>query len=98
MTKNELTTHIIHTYLITDDEGAVDLSLKKVKQVFTEQELKNIHKVSNHKNTDSMIEALVNSGLMLPHGYRQKIENMIDKCDICKKFKKIPGKTKSSMA
>ena len=74
MTKNELTTHIVNTYLITEAEGAVDLSLTKVKQVFTEQELKNIHKVSNHKNTDSMIEALVNSGLMLPHGYRKKLK------------------------
>ena len=68
MTKKELITHKIYTYLSTEVDGAVDLSQNKVKKVFTEQELRNIHKVSNHKNTDSMIEALVNSGLMLPHG------------------------------
>ena len=42
MTKNELTTHIINMYLITDDEGAVHGDASQ---------LKNIHKVSNHKNS-----------------------------------------------
>ena len=64
MTKTELTHYVVNTYLVTEVEGAVDLSPKKVKQVFTEQELRNIHKVSNHKNADSMIEALVNLSLI----------------------------------
>ena len=94
MSKEELTNYITDTYFLPDVLACKKLTDKRTKEMFSDKELKNIHKISNHKQTDSMVEAFQNSGIALKQGDRAKIERMINKCQVCKRFKRSLAKPK----
>ena len=49
-------TYIVNTYLVTEE---------KSKELLTEKAIRNTHKVSNHKQANSMIKAYEYSGIEL---------------------------------
>ena len=63
----------------------------KEDNVKGEKAIKNIYKTLNHKSKEQLIYAYRNAG-KLDEGIRKKINEIVDKCEICKKNSKSKPK------
>ena len=69
----------------------VILLVEKEDDVKSERAIKKIHKTLNHKGKEQLIYAYRNAG-KLDEGIRKRINEIVDKCDICKKNSKSKPK------
>ena len=65
--------------------------VEKEDDVKSESVIKKIHKTLNHKSKDQLIYAYRNAG-KLDEGIRKRINEIVDKCEICKKNSKSKQK------
>ena len=66
-----------------EDSEAIYL-VEKEDDVKSERVIKKIHKTLNHKGKEQLIYAYRNAG-KLDEGIRKRINEIVDKCEICKK-------------
>ena len=69
-----------------EDSEAI-LLVEKEDDVKSESVIKKIHKTLNHKGKEQLIYAYRNAG-KLDEGIRKRINEIVDKCEICKKNSK----------
>ena len=58
--------------------------------------LRRFHEGSGHKGKSSMVHALVQANMLEP-GTRVEVENIIDSCNICKKYKRSMPRRKTTL-
>ena len=73
-----------------EDSDAIYL-VEKEDDVRSDQAIKKIHKTLNHKSKEQMIYAYRNAG-KLDEETRKKINEVVEKCEICKKNSKSKSK------
>ena len=70
--------------------------MKKLDDVECVDAIRKIHEVTNHKSEANMLHAYRNAG-KLTSKIRQSIKNVVDSCNICRKYKKSLGTPKVSL-
>ena len=73
-----------------EDSEAIYL-VEKEDDVKSEKVIKRIHKILNHKGKEQIIYTYRNAG-KLDEGIRKKINEIVDKCEVCKKNSKSKPK------
>ena len=70
--------------------------MKKEDDLESFEKVKKIHDVTNHKSENSMLHAYKNAG-KLTQTVHKSIKEVIEKCNVCQKYKKSQGTPKVAL-